>query len=342
MKKNSKKSQTAQPVARLGLSHGYCFDGDVTHLNASIEILEQTAAMQQFWALQLWACEESEQENPSQGIKIAEVPFGQTFAEGQVFAELQGSCIALPPPGKQAYRLFMVLASGNNPYCSNVEDFAAYSQSKVFVQPSLNGTITCTLNETSVLLGIDEISNPRQEDNLSGTLSLELWSLDTPYAGGQWTGCPVASMILGTLSGQCRWSGCEYTASSATPAQNGYLTLMLREWTPAGYVTRDYRPLMEIQPKAIAVDTPKKAKPAKAASVKPAPEAKETAAKVVAASGVSVNKASESELTSVKGLSAAVARAIIASRPYASLEELCRAKGVGEKLLSKVRKFLTL
>ena len=337
MKKTSKKSQAAQPVARLGLSHGYCFDGDVTHLNASIEILEQEAATQQFWALQLWACEESEQENPSQGIKIAEVPFGQAFADGEVFAELQGSCIAFPPPGKQAYRLFMVLASGNTPACSNIEDFAAYPQSKVFVQPSLNGTITCTLNETSVLLGIDEISNPRQEDNLSGTLSLELWSLDTPYAGGQWTGSPVASMILGTLSGQCRWSGCKYTASAATPAQKGYLTLMLREWTPAGYVTRDYRPLMEIQPMEVAVDTPKKAKTAKTASAKPAPEAK-----VVAASGVSVNKASESELTSVKGLSASVARAIIASRPYASLEELCRAKGVGEKLLSKVRKFLTL
>ena len=53
--------------------------------------------------------------------------------------------------------------------------------------------------------------------------------------------------------------------------------------------------------------------------------------------GVSVNTASELQLVAVKGLGVAVVRGIIAGRPYAKLDELCRVKGMGPKLLDKVR-----
>jgi hypothetical protein len=228
----------------------------------------------------------------------------------------------------------MALVSSETGSDEKIEDFACYPQHVSFVQPSLNGTITCTLNDSSVQITIDEIVNPRAEDNLSGTLSLELWSLDAPYTGGNWSGSPVASLILGTLFGGNSWYASEYNASAAVPSQSGHLTLMLREWTPAGYVTRDYRSLFEIQPEKAA------AKPATGAK-KPA-KAKSAAKKEKESVALSVNKASEAELSSVKGLSAAVARAIIASRPYTSLEDLCRAKGMGSKLLAKVRDFLTI
>ena len=57
---------------------------------------------------------------------------------------------------------------------------------------------------------------------------------------------------------------------------------------------------------------------------------------------VSVNKASAAELSAVKGLSDTVAKAIIAARPYATLDELVKAKGMGPKLLAKVRGALAL
>ena len=47
-------------------------------------------------------------------------------------------------------------------------------------------------------------------------------------------------------------------------------------------------------------------------------------------------------LLAVKGLGATVVQAIIAGRPYAALDDLCRVKGMGPKLLSKVGVFLCL
>ena len=50
-----------------------------------------------------------------------------------------------------------------------------------------------------------------------------------------------------------------------------------------------------------------------------------------------LNTASEAELSAVKGLPPSVARAIIAARPFATLDEVCKAKGMGPKMLAKLR-----
>ena len=159
----------------------------------------------------------------------------------------------------------------------------------------------------------------------------------------------MASVVLGSLDGQNSWCNCSYISHAAPLPAEGYLTLMLREWTPAGYVTRDYRALEEsvtepAKPVAAVTEQPLvKAKKAAAKSKKPAP-AEPVAAKPVEAktTNVSVNKASTAELSAVKGLSDTVAKAIIAARPYATLDELVKAKGMGPKLLAKVRGALAL
>jgi DNA uptake protein ComE-like DNA-binding protein len=141
---------------------------------------------------------------------------------------------------------------------------------------------------------------------------------------------------------------------------------MLREWTPAGYVTRDYRNFAatpakaeeKAKPaaKAKPVAKPKAAVAAKPAAVAKAPVAEEKkpaakaadvpAKKVIAAKAaakaVSINKASEDELAALKGLPREVARAIVAGRPYASIEDVCKAKGMGLKKLAKLRDQLAL
>jgi len=113
----------------------------------------------------------------------------------------------------------------------------------------------------------------------------------------------------------------------------------LREWTAAGYVTRDYvnlgaqviAPVTELAPSApeIAVSAKLLVKPAVAR--KPARPAK-----------VAVNTATEAELAAVKGLSRAAAKSIVGSRPYAKLNDLIKAKGIGPKLLAKIRSRLRL
>jgi DNA uptake protein ComE-like DNA-binding protein len=214
-------------------------------------------------------------------------------------------------------------------------------------------------------LTVDAIENPRSEDNLSGTLALELWALDAPYSGGSWQGVPVASMILGVLGGGQKLSDCNFVVPAAAPEGPGVLTLMLREWGPTGYVTRDYCNLSleapaKTKPKAAAKKAAAKeeAPKEKAAKVKakaePKPVTKESkapakeikaatkAAKAPVAKGVAVNAASEAELLAVKGLSATVVKAIIAGRPYASLDDMGKVKGVGPKLLAKLRDELAL
>jgi DNA uptake protein ComE-like DNA-binding protein len=55
--------------------------------------------------------------------------------------------------------------------------------------------------------------------------------------------------------------------------------------------------------------------------------------------GVSRNSASPKEIAAIKGISKKVAENIVAARPFRSVDELLRVKGMGAKLLQKVRRF---
>ena len=337
-------------IARIGSSHGYRLDGDLAHLNAEI-ICDEAALTGQEWALQLWA---------NDNIKIAELPIGLLYPNGNGLISLSGTATLLPPAGNGEYKLSLALASGIAGAFDTLEDSAAFVQTVNFVQPRIQGDVTCEFSGDEISLQLNAIENPRAADNISGTLALEVWSLDTAYTGGLWSGQPLASVVLGSLNGESEWADCSYITHAAPLPAEGYLTLMLREWTPAGYVTRDYRTLSECVAEtstaAAAEETAKPAGKAKKgaakakkapAEAKAKPAAKEVAAapaKAVAAkvTAVSVNQASAVELAAVKGLSASLAKAIVAGRPYATLDELTKAKGMGPKLLAKVSGDLTV
>ena len=349
--------RSGDPVASLGTSHGYCLDGDIAHLNAEI-ICDESRLTGQEWALQLLTDE---------GVKIAELQLGLLQPNGTGCITVTGSCTARPPAGEGPHIVSMILLSGFG-NLDTIEDLASYSQAVSFVQPRLQGTVCSGFTDEQITFSIARIENPRDADNLSGTLALELWALDAPYVGGAWTGVPVASLILGTLNGESAWEDCSYTTHAGPLPASGHLTLMLREWTPAGYLTRDYRVLArpsvspakaESKP-AVAAPKAKAASPSKdKAAVKAEPAKKPVAEKVTpvatkpvaakpaaaapaAASTVSINSASLVQLNAVKGINEVLAKAIIAARPFASLDDLIRAKGVGEKLLEKLRGSLKL
>jgi hypothetical protein len=325
----------SNPVARLGHSHGYRLDGDLAHLNAEI-LCDEARLSGQDWALQLWT---------DAGTKIAELPLGLLQPNGTGCIAINGTATALPPAGEGPHIVSMILVSGFGGQLDRIEDGASYAQPVSFLQPRLRGTVCCGFTNEQITFDIARIENPRDADNISGTLALELWALDSPYGGGAWSGIPVASLILGTLNGQSEWSGSRFTTHAGPLPPTGHLTLMLREWTPAGYVTRDYRTLarpsiapvkLEARPQT-PVETKSQTAP-KSIPAKPAAKATEPAS----ATGISINSASAGELRAVKGISDGLARAIVAGRPYAKLDDVVRAKGMGPKLLAKLRADLKL
>lgn len=324
------KQRTTPPVAQLGSSHGYRFEGDTAHLNAEI-LCDESRLCGQTWSLQLWTDE---------GIKIAELPLGQLVANGGGRIDVAGATPAYPPSstGPHIISLLLTASTGTE---TTIEDLASYPQPVSFTQPRLQGTVCTGFGESRIRFDIARISNPRPLDNISGTLALELWCLEHPYTGGAWAGEPIASVILGTLAGNSEWLDCHYDIPAAPLPASGHLTLMLREWTSSGYLTRDYRTLTRPTPAAAAQPTATKS-PADIEKTSGAKKSNTKKAADSSASLVSINDATLDALKSVKGLTKTLAAAIIASRPYAALDELVRAKGMGPKLLEKIRSNLKL
>jgi len=53
---------------------------------------------------------------------------------------------------------------------------------------------------------------------------------------------------------------------------------------------------------------------------------------------VAVNQASAEEIEALKGINRNVAKAIVESRPFDSVDDLIRVKGIGPKLLERLRR----
>jgi len=57
---------------------------------------------------------------------------------------------------------------------------------------------------------------------------------------------------------------------------------------------------------------------------------------------IDVNKASREELETIKGIGPVLAGRIIQARPFKSVDELVRVKGIGEKSLGKMKAYMTI
>jgi DNA uptake protein ComE-like DNA-binding protein len=409
MKVSSSESSLVQTpaalLARFNGSHGYRFDGDTVHLNAVFALLHPDAH-DRSWALQLWACPSAPASAQDlDGHKVAEValpPMGELADESESFAV---TGFTRPPAGTGDYTMVLVLASGRPGGFDEVHDFSVYPNRQEFIQPRINGNVFYWIDGARVQISVGRIENPRAVENTSGTLALELWALTEPYQGGSFEGHHLAGVEIGTLDGQNELTLAPIDlAFTQPPVGNWQITLLLREWTANGYVTRDFTnfsvryvsvpaivaapaPVVEklvapavektLKPAAIAAPAPVLAKAPEVAAVKapeaivnkavasvvakaptpvsaatpvPAPVAKpaaalapvKPAAAAPVAKGVSINSAKVEDLAAVKGLTTKLAQGIVKQRPYSSLEDLRRVKGLGAAILAKVKSSLRL
>jgi hypothetical protein len=391
-------------LARLSEPHGYRFDGDTVHLHAMFALLNP-AAHERSWALQLWACPSAPvSARDLSGHVVAEVPLppmGELADENEHF---EVSAFARPPAGVGQHYMVLVLASGRPRQFNDIHDLAVYSRREEFIQPRMSGNVGYRIDGERVQISVERVVNPRPAGNRSGTLSLELWALSAPFAGGRFEGQHLAGVEIGSVNGQCEWA-LEPMDLAFTPPSAGVwqIVLMLREWTPDGFVTRDFAnfanafvvaapvvekapaplgekpvvsavekpatpvvakapaPVVE-QPVVSAVEKPAAPVVAKApepvvvkalppVAVKtPVPEVAKAVAPIAptkspaeaSTKGVSVNTARVEELAAVQGLNKKLAEGIVKKRPFASLDDLSKVKGLGARVLAKVRSSLKL
>ncbi len=362
----------AVQLARLSGPNGYRFDGDTVHLNAMFALLDP-AAHQRAWALQLWACPAAPAcARDFAGHIVAEAPLPPMGEIADEIEHFDVSAIAWPPAGAGEHVMVLVLASGRPGQFNNIHDFAVYPRPQQFIQPRMSGDAGYRIDGGRVQISVGRVQNPRPETNRSGTLSLELWALPAPFTGGRFQGHHLAGVEIGSVNGQCELALQPIDlALTPPPAGDWQIALMLREWTAAGFVTRDFAnfanrfvsgPVAEKAPVPVAekpavpiaakfsvlvVATPVAPPVAKTGE----PEIPKAAASPVAPlcppadalpKRVSVNTARVDELAAVKGLSTKLAEGIVKKRPHTSLDDLCRVKGLGASILAKVRTSLKL
>jgi hypothetical protein len=359
----------------LGAPYGYRFNGDNVELHTCVQLVNDTAHQHQ-WSLQLRASPvTSGTSDPLASHIVAEAPLPPLAEIADSIEPFALTTSATLPAGQGEYNLILALVAKHSALNEEIHDVARFARSERFTLPRLLGNISYQSGNETLQLNVDAIENPRDAGNLSGTLSLELWALPTSYDGGLFHGTPLASIIIGHLAGQQTWQGLAYELTYAAPAAGRWqIVLMLREWVGNGYTTRDYynfpQPLViatplpdePTEPTIVAASAPEtpvlKAEPPIAAKPKPAqrhatpPLPAKTQVKAHGkftpkaprriVSGVSVNAAPADELALVKGITKTAVDAIIAGRPYTTLDQLTKVKGVGTKTLAKIRASLAL
>jgi hypothetical protein len=370
---NSTVQTSAVQLARLSGPHGYRLDGDTVHLNAMFALLDP-AAHERSWALQLWACPTAPvSAQDLAGHIVAEVPLPPMGELADETEHFEVSALALPPVGTDDYAMVLVLASGRSGQFNDVHDFAVYPNRQLFIQPRMNGNAGYSINGSRVEISVDRVENPRAEDNGSGTLSLELWALSAPFTGGRFQGHHMAGVEIGSINGQDEWTLDSIDLTfTPPPAGTWQIVLMLREWTAGGFMTRDFvsfavpfviAPVVVVEKtpvlliEKVSAPAPEKAAapvvakaPAPVIAKTPVQEVAKPVAPVspakpravAAPKGVSINTALAEELAAVKGLNSTLAKGIVKKRPFTSLDDLLQVKGLGEKILARIRSSLRL
>jgi DNA uptake protein ComE-like DNA-binding protein len=261
-------------------------------------------------ALQLWACERPHAGGAIAGHKVAEAAVDLRGGLSDRH-HLRGESFARMPASRRDFAMVLVLAVADaGSEFERVHDFANYPARQAFLAPYLEPPFGYTIENDEVTIRAGRVVNPRLADNLSGSLAIELRALTGN--GAELAGKVVTRISLGCLAGQASMEGVELRGPllDEQPIADR-MALVLVEYTAEGFAARDAHPI---------------------------PAAEGSAAE----RRVSIQSASVESLASVPGINRKLALEIVKARPYRSLEDLVRARGIGEKMLRKLRHHLRL
>jgi competence ComEA-like helix-hairpin-helix protein len=354
------------PQVRLGAAHGYRIDGDVAFLNAELNVPPYCWGAS--WALELWACEQPYAGGLLTGLRVARASVQLPTPITPCVQRVEAHADAVVPARAGEHWMVLVLVEADLEG-AHVHDFANYAQPERFQGPRLEGCVSYAIDGREVVLEVEAISNPRPVGNVSGTLSLELWALASPYTGGSFEGVRVAFAHLPGICGQHEAQAvARRTAFEEPPPGRWHMTLMLREWTAAhGFTSRDYRgfPLGYERRVASAVNAgaagsgmpelstegvlPALEKLHLVATPTPRPVAPrvvqpghEPVSPRAAPTRLSIHSASVEALARLEGLNMKIAREIVKARPFSTINELVKVRGIGKKTLRRIRSSITL
>lgn len=227
---------------------------------------------------------------------------------------------------------------------------------------AFSGNYSYKIQNDRVILSITQITNHRPLDNISGTLAIELrgYHQDGHYL-------VLASTTIGQLTGQHLLADCHYDlVFQMPPAGSWQLALEVHEWEGEQYALMDQQyfaqpyyiddatsapeenqavPLTDETSTTIEqvdqLTTKIESKPSNSqapSKEKKSLEKKDSKRKAK----VSVNKGTQDELLSLKGMPTKVVTEIVEQRPFSSWEAVLLIKGMGPKLLKKLRNGLKL
>jgi len=220
---------------------GYVRHGDTISLFADrIDNLNHAGVASGSLCLQLWACQSPYTGGNLTGWKLAELPLG-VLRPGHSLAPVKSDVPASYPESGD-FAITLVIAEWDGEGFNLIHDFHNYPCRDVFIHPRLEGLVGYrSVDDKHLVVDVERIRNPRDPDNMSGTLSLELWALPEPYSAGDFRGHALGAITLGSLAGGASWQNCAYAMEIATPPADAYtLVLMLREWNGNSYATRNH------------------------------------------------------------------------------------------------------
>jgi DNA uptake protein ComE-like DNA-binding protein len=305
-------------MAHFGIHQAYALHGDFAELSAELAL----PTLNETWALQLWACDAPAATGELDGVMVAEasVDVGAVDAQGKGFVSTQVPA-TLPVSGRD-YAMVMALARRDANGLAHIHAISNFQQRQWVEGPRLNGGVGYSIEGETVRLSVDSVHNPRV-GNVSGTLALELWAVSKPFDGREQKDAQkLAGLELTCLAGQSSHTGIVGSVPFRAPARGCFhVVLVLREWTAMGYVTRDYRTFDLMYQHGS----------------EPAPV---VVSKGIGAARVCIHTATVDDLAAVPGLTKRLAQEIVRNRPFKSLDELLRVRGIGDKTLRKLRALL--
>jgi DNA uptake protein ComE-like DNA-binding protein len=365
MNLTSSARRSEQPL-QIGSRHGYRIEADLASINAEISVPPYHPGGA--WSLELWASPHAYAGGELHGVKLSEVQFELPTPLAPHTHRVEAQVPAQLPLQGRAHVMLLALVEQ---WTGRVHDVAQYAELESFPAPRLEGDVGYEVLGAEVVLRAAAIVNARTAGNLSGTLSLELWALPLAAGAASAGGHRLAAAQLAPVAGGEAAYGVQCRAAFSEPPPGRFeLCLRLREWTQAlGYVTRDQRSFAlpyEVASEAMAAPAPVSTLEAPAleprsvevagpeAVLELAPVAEASVAPPVseeppssgplprASRAVSIQTGSVEELARVKGLNTKIAKEIIKSRPFDSLDALLKVRGIGRKTLERIRTLVTL